>query len=392
MKAKLFDMPQQCCGCSACAMTCPTQCISMKPDEVEGFLYPVVDTKKCIDCGACVRVCPLKDSLKLSENREAFAMLHRDEAYRYSCTSAGAFEVICRNFCGKSPSVVFGVVLDESLTVRHCAIDGMDSLRPFRKSKYVQSELADTFRKVKQALVAGKRVVFSGSPCQVDGLRHFLKRDYENLLLVDFVCHGVPSQKVFRACISELEQKQKSSVKQVIFRNKVKLEGEWNCLGMEYSFENGDTVTQHYPPCTYMTGFLSELYLRPSCHSCKYASMSRVSDITMGDSWGMDAYDAGLSMRVTNGTSLIMLNTAKGSGALSRCSEDYSLVPVPIELLPKAQKQLVEPSKPHRCRSRFFALLPWLPFSQAVDIAMHRSRLYFYKTLIKCWLGLKGRD
>lgn len=391
MKVKLFERPEQCCGCSACTMTCPMSCITLQADKTEGFLYPVIDRDRCIECGACMRVCPLKDQQKLPENRVAFAMNHADEDYRYRCTSAGAFEVICRSFCGGEPATVFGVVLDETNTVKHCAIGDIEALHPFRKSKYVQSELADTFRQVKQCLHEGKRVVFSGSPCQVDGLKHYLKRDYENLLLVDFVCHGVPSPKVFRACISQMEQEQGSPVRQVIFRNKVKLEDGWNCLGMEYVFENGHVITEHYPPCTYMTGFLSNLYLRPSCHTCKYASISRVSDITLGDSWGMDAYDPNLSMRVTNGTSLVMLNTPKGNNILGESNEKYTLTLVPIDLLPKAQRQLKEPAQPHRCRSRFFALLPWVPFSQAVEIAMRKTRLTFYRTLLSCWLTRKGR-
>lgn len=386
MRAKLFDIPAQCCGCGACAAVCPASCITMETDK-EGFLYPAIHRDKCISCEKCRKVCPLKDTRQPPVNKEAYALDHNDEAYRWSCTSAGAFEVICRSFCGEEPCAIFGVVIDENKQVKHCKIEDVHALQSLRKSKYVQSYLGDTFYQVKQSLQNGKRVVFSGSPCQVDGLRHYLNREYENLFLVDFVCHGVPSQKVFDACIEELEEKHRSKITQVLFRNKVLCDDGWNCLGMQYLFENGDTRTELYPPCTYMTGFLSELYLRPSCHACKYASMRRVSDITLGDSWGMDAFDPRLSMRVTNGTSLVMLNTNKGRSLLSRDAQEYTLRNVPIELLPHAQKQLVEPSQPHRCRNRFFALLPLLPFSQAVEIAMHKNRLVFYKTLLRGWLS-----
>lgn len=391
MSKKLFAKKENCCGCGACAMACPVACITMAEDRKEGFLYPEIDATKCINCGKCEKVCPLKDGREMPENREAYALLHDDEAYRTACTSAGAFEEICRGFCGEDNFAVFGVEMDDTLKVKHSYVQCYEDMAKFRKSKYVQSDLADSFPMVKRFLEQGKRVVFSGSPCQVDGLKHYLKKDYENLLLVDFVCHGVPSAKVFQKRIEELEASFDSKVKKVIFRNKVLCSEEWNCLGMRFLFENGGELTELYPPCKYMTGFLSELYLRPSCHSCKYASMGRVSDITLGDSWGMESYDPSLSMRVNNGTSLLMMNTEKGRKALDHDAEDYRIVNVPIELLPKAQRQLVEPSKPHRCRERFFSLLPWVPFSEALETAMYKSRLYFYKKLLNCWLKRKGR-
>lgn len=391
MSKKLFTKKEKCCGCGACAMACPVSCIEMVADEKEGFLYPRIDAAKCIKCGKCEKVCPLKDFREIPENKEAYALLHDDVAYRTACTSAGAFEEICRAFCGDAELAVFGVEIDDSLKVKHTYVERLEDMVKFRKSKYVQSDLGDSFPLVKQFLKQGRRVVFSGSPCQVDGLKHYLNKEYENLLLVDFVCHGVPSAKVFQKRIEELEEEYQSKVTQVIFRNKEFCGDRWNCLGMRFFFENGEELTELYPPCKYMTGFLSEVYLRPSCHTCKYASMRRVSDITLGDSWGMDAYDPNLSMLVNNGTSLLMLNTQKGKNVLSQDAEQYHMVSVPIELLPKAQRQLAEPSKPHRCRSRFFAMLPWVTFSEALDVAMHKSRLYFYKKLFSCWLrGRKG--
>ena len=379
---KVFGKKKECCGCGACAQICPRKCIRMVAD-MEGFEYPEIDRNLCIDCGLCKKTCPLKNPLSVSENKQAYAMTHLDEEYRYLCTSSGAFEVICRNFCGQSPCAVFGAVLDDALSVKHEYSLDINNLSKFRKSKYVQSVLGDSYRQVKGFLQEGRKVVFSGSPCQVDGLRHYLKKNWENLLLVDFVCHGVPSASVFSAYIEDLSHSRGKEVKNVVFRNKVKVSDEWNCLGMKYVYSDGSEEQDLYPPCAYMTNFLNQLYLRPSCHACYYASMHRVSDITLGDSWGMDSYKKELSMKYTNGTSLIMLNTEKGKEIFALKDNSYEWESVPIELLPKAQRQLVEPSVPHRCRKRFFKLIQFLPYSQAVDIATNKTRVFYYKTLLK---------
>lgn len=379
---KLFNKKENCCGCSACAQICPKQCITMAVDA-EGFWYPKIDANLCIKCGLCEKTCPLKKPLQAKENKTAYAMTHLDEAYRYACTSSGAFEIICRKFCGESPCAIFGAILDEKLQVKHEYALALEDLRKFRKSKYVQSDLGSSYQQVKAFLLAGRKVVFSGSPCQVDGLKHYLKKEWDNLLTVDFVCHGVPSPSTFSSYISYLSYSRRKKVKNVIFRNKVNVDGEWNCLGMKYIFEDGSEENDLYPPCLYMTNFLNQLYLRPSCHVCQYASMKRISDITLGDSWGMDSYKKTLSMRYTNGTSLVMLNTEKGEKIFSETDSSYEWESVPIDLLPKAQKHLVEPSKTHRCRKRFYMLSRFLSYSEAVEIATKRNRLFYYKTLLK---------
>ena len=390
MKQKLYQKKEECCGCSACAQICPQKCIHMIPDA-EGFCYPRIDESKCVHCNACARVCPLKNQANGIRATAAYAMLHHDEAYRLQCTSAGAFEVICKNFCQNMPCAVFGVIMDSDFRVKHTEVTDLQDIRVFRKSKYVQSDMQDVYRQVRMRLAEGRRVVFSGSPCQVDGLKHFLKTDNDRLLTVDFVCHGVPSQRVFDKYTESISQKHGSPLSQIEFRHKVPTDSGWNCLGMKYVFANGDTQEDLYPPCAYMEGFLTQLYIRPSCHYCSYASMERHSDITLGDSWGMDDFSPELSMRVTNGTSLVMMNTDKGARVFENASHEYDLVPVPLDVLPKAQKQLVEPSKPHRCRNRFFRLLRYLSFDEAKRIATKETRISYYRTIFQCHILKRKR-
>ena len=389
MSKRLYNNKADCCGCSSCSQICPPKCISMVADPKEGFFYPEVNSELCIHCGACERVCPFKNKNEYPENKGAYALVHKDEEYRYEFTSSGAFEILCRNFCGIDSCDIYGVAIDEQLRVKHICISNVEELQPFRKSKYVQSNLGDTFRSVKKSLAEGKKVVFSGSPCQVAGLQRFLGKTWANLLTVDFVCHGVPSQYVFDGYVDDLSVKYGSKVKEVIFRNKVLQKDRWDCLGMKYIFEDGREIDDLYPPCQYMEGFLTDLYVRQSCHHCPFANMKRVSDITLGDSWGMDGYEKKLSMTYTNGTSLVMMNTDKGKELLKFNNAAYDLIPVPVDILPEAQRQLREPSTPHRCRNRFFNLFQYLSFSEAKDIATKRTRLFYYREMLK--LSFRGK-
>lgn len=204
---------KNCCGCTACAEICPKNCIRMKPDE-EGFLYPSVDESQCIKCNACDAVCPIQNPVVEKETtQKAYLVQHRDESVRLDSAAGGAFTAIATVVLQKG-GVVFGAAYDENFHVRHSYVETVDELKKFRNSKYVQSELGDSFRLVKDFLQKGRWVCFSGTPCQIEGLSKFLRKPYENLVLVDVVCHGIPSPLVWD---KYLEYQKSSSQSRTIF-------------------------------------------------------------------------------------------------------------------------------------------------------------------------------
>ncbi len=209
-----------CCGCGACYSICPQKCIDMKPDKL-GFLYPVIDEDKCIHCSACELVCPVFHKGEESKTPEAWAGHVKSEALRRASSSGGVFSAICEKILSDG-GIIFGAALnDDCKTVRHVKVETMDELGRLRGSKYVQSAIGDTYIEAREALKSGKKVLFSGTPCQIDGLRLFLKRDYENLITVEIICHGTPSPNLFTKYIKYMEAKLGGVIKKVSFRDEI---------------------------------------------------------------------------------------------------------------------------------------------------------------------------
>ena len=186
---------KDCCGCAACVQRCPKQCISLKEDG-EGFLYPVVDESLCVGCGLCEKVCPIINRPEKLPVKEVLAVKNRNEEERMASSSGGVFVALAKKVIDQG-GVVFGAVFDENWEVRHTYAENMDGVRPMMGSKYVQSRIGDTFRQAEKFLKEGRKVLFTGSPCQITALHNYLRKDYPNLLSVDFLCHGVPSPGVW---------------------------------------------------------------------------------------------------------------------------------------------------------------------------------------------------
>ena len=276
----------QCCGCAACVQACPKQCIQMLEDK-EGFLYPQVDADICIHCGLCEKVCP---ELHLLEEREPFkvyAAKNINEEVRESSSSGGIFTLIAEQIIDEG-GVVFGARFDEHWEVIHDMVTTKEDLKIFRGSKYVQSRMGNTFKQVKCCLEVGKKVLFTGTPCQVAGLKHFLRKDYDNLLTMDFVCHGVPSPKVWRSYLSEISQG--SKIKNIEFRNK---QQGWKNFCFVLDIENlkrGNVLSKSsvFGDNIFMQAFLSNILLRPCCYACPVKCGKSGSDLTVGDFWGIE--------------------------------------------------------------------------------------------------------
>lgn len=273
----------KCSGCAACANVCPRDCIEMSPDAL-GFLYPKVDSQVCIDCGLCAKICPVSNRNSFEENRMelAYATKNRDDDVRKNSSSGGVFSLLAQKIIAKN-GVVFGAKFNEKMEVVHDFAETIESLADFRGSKYLQSKVGDSYSKAKEFLDSGRLVLFTGTPCQVYGLHNCLGQQYENLLTLDIVCHGVLSTAVFEKYISHREEKKGSKAKSMTFRNKA---NGWRNYAIVIDFEDGSKYVMPHGKDEMMRVYLSNYAMRPSCHECHFKGKNRASDITLADFWG----------------------------------------------------------------------------------------------------------
>ncbi len=341
----------KCCGCGACQQICPQQCILMHEDK-EGFLYPLVVTENCINCGLCEKVCPIINQSEERKPVEVYAAKNKNEEVRMQSSSGGIFtslaeKVICDG------GVVFGAKFDEQWNVVHDFTESMEGLGRFRGSKYVQSQIGNTYQQAKEFLIQGRKVLYSGTPCQIAGLRHYLRREYDNLITVDVICHGVPSPLVWRQYLKTIIRPQGGAGKNMVssslnvipqigditFRDKstgwqkygfrvLKLsarEADENLVSASYlSSKDSIILCEPHDKNVFIRGFLSNLYLRPSCYACAVRSGKSGSDITIGDFWGIDNYHP--EINDDKGVSAVLLNTEKGKTFYAHISVNNTLV------------------------------------------------------------------
>lgn len=300
----------KCCGCAACIQRCPKQCITLNIDN-EGFSYPVVDAALCIDCGLCEKVCPFLNPYDKREPQRTFAAYNTQEDVRMQSSSGGIFSLLAENVFNEG-GVVFGARFDENWQVVIDYTESKEGLAAFRGSKYVQAKTGDTFRQCETFLKAGRKVLYTGTPCQVAGLKHFLQKDYVNLLTVDFVCHGVPSPKVWSLYLDEVVGLM--NLKGVSMRDKRK---GWKNFHFTVAYDSnngGATLSSPHGKNDYMRAFLHDMILRPSCHNCQAKECRSNSDITIGDYWGIN--DVRPAMNDDKGIGLVLVHTCKGDKAL----------------------------------------------------------------------------
>lgn len=295
----------RCSGCHACSNICPQNCIYMVPDN-EGFLYPKVDVNNCINCNMCVRACPiLKENNPICQNK-IYACYNKDEYIRIKSSSGGIFSLIAEEIINKK-GVVFGAGFDQNFNIVHLCIDSVKDIEKLRGSKYVQSEIGDSYKKAKEFLQEGRMVLFTGTPCQIAGLKEYLGENYKKLITQDIICHGVPSPKVWQRYLSYQKKIAGSSVRKISFRQKN--EG-WKRYSVSVSFENNTEYRKNLTEDLFMRGFLQDLYLRPSCYNCHFKTISRCSDFTLADFWGIENMLP--EMNDDKGTSLMLIHSDKG--------------------------------------------------------------------------------
>ena len=296
----------KCCGCGACENVCPQKCIHMQQDE-EGFLYPKIDLSCCIDCNACVRVCPVLSSPKaVDQVPQAFAVAAKDEFLRLNSSSGGIFSLFAERMIEQG-GMVFGAAFDDEFQVKHIGIHDRSDLGKLRGSKYVQSRTEQVFSEIKQLLLSGRKVLFSGTPCQVAGLKNFLGKEYEELITVDLICHGVPSPLVWQRYLAYRKKRDgRYPPRRISFRQK---NFGWKRFSVSIQYDDTEYL-EDLNHDKFMRAFLTNLCLRPSCHQCVFKTVDRVSDITIADFWGIERELP--SFDDDKGTSLAIIHSVRG--------------------------------------------------------------------------------
>lgn len=361
----------ECCGCTACKSICPKNAITMKENS-EGFKYPIVDKEKCIDCGLCEKVCPYTNEYikKVTlKNTLAYGGWNKNPNIRDTSTSGGIFSAIAKYILDNN-GIVCGAVYDKDLNVIHDIIDSIEDLSRINGSKYVQSDMKDTFKIVKQELLNGRLVLFSGTPCQVSGLNSFLGKEYDNLYTCDIICHGVPSPKVYKKYISELEEKNNAKLISINFRDKV---SGWRGYSLSAKFNNNTSYTIKAKKTTYMKAFLDDIDLRESCPTCKFAKLPRYVDFTLGDFWGVDNYYPELN-KDNKGTSLILVHTDKGKKILLD-NPDCFIKECDINNSISSNPSVIKHSPANKNRDKFFNELDNTDLNNLVKKYVHSKSI-----------------
>ncbi len=301
----------KCCGCTACKSVCPQNAINMIEDN-EGFLYPKINKEKCIQCNLCDKVCPIKNKNVFSNfEQRAYIFQNLNEDIRNDSTSGGFFSKIGEYVINKG-GIVYGVAYDYDFKVIHKSAQRLEELKKFRKSKYVQSNLNNTFNEIKGFLENNKMVCFSGTPCQVAGLKKYLNKEYDNLILVDIMCHSVPSPLFFEKYKKYILNKLNATkILDINFRDKKK-------YGYKYSMmtvvtDNGE-YSEGIDTDPYLRAFFGDLSVRPSCYECNFKTQKRVSDITIWDCFNISEIDKDFDD--DKGTTRILIQTQKGLAVL----------------------------------------------------------------------------
>ena len=348
-----------CCGCHACYNSCPTHAIEMKEDEY-GFKYPQIDKDKCINCGLCEKVCPILNKKTRANKPEAYAIINRDEHIRAKSSSGGIFTLIAEKIIEKG-GVVFGASFDEEFMVKHIKVENKENLQRLRGSKYVQSDINDTFKDVKEILETGRKVLFTGTPCQINGLYTFLNKKYDSLYTQDIICHGVPSPKVWKKYLEYRKKKDSKEPIEINFRQK---DNGWKAFQMLFKYDNDEYKINHSED-VYMKAFLKNLSLRDSCYNCGFKDKNRISDLTLADFWGIN--NVVENMNDDKGTSLVIINSEKGKELLESIDNRIIKKQVDFEEAIKYNYPMFRSVPMNKNRDKFFDNLNSVDFDKLVN-------------------------
>lgn len=360
MAVILFSDKQNCCGCGACVNACPQGAISMREDE-DGFCYPQVDADKCVECGLCLKACGYQKP-PAAEPTSCYAAAAKQADTLKKSASGGVFAVLAQDTLANG-GVVYGaatVSRDGGLVVRHLRVDKVDELSALQGSKYVQSEIGTTYTQAAQDLQQGRRVLFSGTPCQIAGLRAFLGREYRTLLTVEVICHGVPSAKLFSAFLAQLGEAGGLRITDFVFRTKEKGQGmNVGVSGVDRAGRVKRKVRNGHL-FSYMHYFLASHTYRENCYSCPFATKARTADITIGDFWGFHeeypTVPGGVALSNAKGVSCVLINSETGRQRFDSCREQLEVLETQFDTIARHNQQLRTPSRRSQERERLLAL------------------------------------
>ena len=327
----------RCTGCACCSAVCPTKCIDMKSNN-EGFLSPQINTAKCINCELCIKRCPVLNFPTLpAYSQLAYATYSKDEENILQSSSGGLFSALSYPVL-KKQGVVYGTILNEANEAVIVKAEKNEELIKMRGSKYVQSSLSkEIYNNVKQNLICGKEVLFTGCPCQVAGIRSFLNKDYPNFHCVDIVCHGVPSPLLFKTYLQALSKKENSPITDYKFRNKLRGWGK----NFSYNTQNKKHVKTSLLD-SYQHNFFNGNTFRESCYQCPFACKERQGDITLGDYWGI--LQEHPEFYHDKGVSMLLVNTEKGQAMLDNIKSYLQIIPSTFKKISKHNINLLKPS------------------------------------------------
>ncbi len=332
----------ECTGCGACALKCPTKAIQMQFDE-GGFTAPKVQEDLCVNCGLCQRICPMNNTIAQAEGhfpRKTLAVALRDKKRLKNSASGGAFIVLARWVLDKG-GVVFGCAYDEKMLPRQTAIACVEDLVKLQGSKYVQSLTDNSFSLAKKYLEEDKYVLYTGTPCQIAGLSQYLGKSYEKLLTVDLICHGVPATKMFLDYIQEQEKKYKAKVVDFKFRDK---SAGWKLLARTYFKKKNKIYNKRIEvvESCYFEYFKRSNIFRESCYSCKFANENRQGDFTIGDYWGVEKVAEKIDRSL--GVSVVVVNSEKGEKLFAELFKEEEIIETSFEDAAKENHNLIKPT------------------------------------------------
>lgn len=370
-----------CFGCGACEQICPKNCINLI-NNGEGFLNPKTDSSCCINCHLCEHVCPAQTSQIESQNTSYIAT-NRNSAIKLLSSSGGIFGQIAGEFI-TAGGIVFGAAFDENWNIAHKYIDDIANLHQFMGSKYVQSRIGDSFKHAKRLLDKGLNVLFSGTPCQIAGLKCFLRKDYDNLLCIDFICHGIPAPTLWQKYLHEELHRQlefrnipsdnKININHISFRDK---RNGWKNFGLSINYS---VINQNYEYFSevnqnpFLKGFVLNLYLRKVCYKCPFKDANYRSDITLGDAWGVWNYKPGIDD--DKGTSYVITHTPKGVRWFMQ-DNNFDIANIDYDLIKKYNITVIRPPKLNRKRRKFFKLInKGYSFEQSVHKCLPKDTIF----------------
>ena len=387
---------KDCCGCSACSSICPKHCISLQADKF-GLNYPQVELSQCIECGLCRKVCPVINSPSHTDEVESYAAINKNEVNRVESSSGGVFIELATQVISKN-GVVFGAVFDKDWSVYHCHAETIQEVIPMMRSKYLQSDVRKTYIEAKNFLDSGKTVMYTGTPCQIAGLHNYLRKDYDNLLLVEVICHGVPAPAIWQSYLrekcSELDtehitvsnDQRELPITEINFRSKRKSWKRYNFdlliespMAIKKGSDSTSTMTcprlysESFTDNEYMKAFLRNWSLRPSCYECKVKSGKSGADLTIGDFWGIKKTD--IIEDDDKGVSCVICWTDKGRKWVNECS-NLNLIETKYQTILQGNPSIEKSVSLTNEALRFQRLFSKHGFSLAMSKTEHPSLLF----------------